>query len=477
MPRKIARWLRMVLCLAMAVPFAHVPSGTPSNLLAVASAHADDDDDGDDDDDDGSDGMRGDSGRGDDSGTSGLRRLRLPDFGFSPRSPRRDPPAGTRRANRPAVIPLRVSGEVIALGLDETSIQGLLADGFAVAGRTTIALTRSELVRLRIPSGITLDAARDRARNVAAGAAVDFNHYYRPEQDRTSACEEKGCALMRHLVGWSPEMAGPGCSSSVRIGLIDTAINRSHEALSGARLEVLRLDAEGAPPSGAQHGTAVAALLVGAADSRAPGLVPLSQLFAVDAFRRSSAGTELASAFDLVRALDELAQRDVRVVNLSLAGPHNDLLEKAVAAMTGPQGTVLIAAVGNAGSSAAPQFPAAYETVIAVTAIDTRRKVYRRAGRGNHVDLAAPGVNVWTAASVAGARPKTGTSFAAPFVTAAAALLLSEQPSLSPREVAAALSRDADDIGTPGKDAIFGWGLLNVRGLCAKDRPDGSLMD
>lgn len=136
MSRKIARWLRIVLCVAMAVPFAHLPTGTTYNLLTITPAHADDDDD-DGDDDGGSSGMRGGSGRSDNGGARATKRLRLPDFGFSLRSLSRDRPAGVRRANRPATAPLRVPDEVIALGLDEASIQGLwlTASLSPIAGR------------------------------------------------------------------------------------------------------------------------------------------------------------------------------------------------------------------------------------------------------------------------------------------------------------------------------------------------------
>ncbi|MDZ7873317.1 MAG: S8 family serine peptidase [Rhizobium sp.] len=77
----------------------------------------------------------------------------------------------------------------------------------------------------------------------------------------------------------------------------------------------------------------------------------------------------------------------------------------------------------------------------------------------------SPGVNVWTAASISGARPKSGTSFAAPFVSAAAAVLLAERPDLTPAQMAEALSLLAQDIGSPGKDQVFGWGLLDARQL------------
>ena len=64
-----------------------------------------------------------------------------------------------------------------------------------------------------------------------------------------------------------------------------------------------------------------------------------------------------------------------------------------------------------------------------------------------------------------GTRPKTGTSFAAPFVTAAAALAKSRGVAID--DIAGVLTRDAEDLGDPGKDPIFGWGLLNASKLCS----------
>lgn len=124
------------------------------------------------------------------------------------------------------------------------------------------------------------------------------------------------------------------------------------------------------------------------------------------------------------------------------------------------------AAAGNKGPQAEPVYPAAYEEVIAVTATDKQKRPYRRAGRGEHIDLAAHGVEVWTAASIQGARPRTGTSFAAPFVTSAIALMKAANPELTSDGIRDALTGSAEDIGEPGKDPIFGWGILNARAIC-----------
>lgn len=468
MDRILARLLGGLLGLALVLPPPVSLPFAPTHQL-VTLAHADDDDDGggDDDDDDGGGGGRSDRGG---SGGSGDRApSRQSGFTLFPflQSPR---PAPVRRA-APA-IPNRVPNEIIAAGLPEAAITQLTEEGYAVAERQSLGLVTTgpstEIVRLVVPPGTGLEAARERVTALAPVAQVDFNHYYRPEQTETAPdCGGQSCALVREIIGWPIDPAGlvQRCGSLPKIGLIDTAINPDHPSLGDARLEVIRITDDALPQSGRQHGTAVAALLVGAAGSRAPGLLPSSEVIAVDAFRRLAGSADVASTFDLVRALDALASRDVRVINLSLAGPDNVLLKTTVEAMIS-RGAILIAAVGNAGPRAKPLYPSGYDGVIAVTAVDKGRNAYRRANQGAHVDIAAPGVNVWTAASISGARPKSGTSFAAPFVSAAAAVLLAERPDLTPVQMAAALSGLALDIGSPGKDQVFGWGLLDARRLC-----------
>ncbi|MGK6314267.1 S8 family serine peptidase [Neorhizobium sp. DT-125] len=455
-----ARRLAMLLCLVLVAGLLLPAPRYAGVLPGISIAYADDDDDGGDDDGGGDDddgGGRGgrDGGNYGDDRRGDIRRL----FRWPWRESRRAPPP------RPARIPDRAPNEIVAVGLDEASITSLTQAGFTVDDRLPVALTAGELVRLTIPSGMTLDAARQAIAAEAPDAAVDFNHFYQPEQESSSACGNGRCALVRHMVGWPIEAGRDTCAAPQRIGLIDTAINADHAALAAARIEVIRLSDEALPRSGEQHGTAVAALLVGSTGSRAPGLLPASELVAVDAFRRFGNAADIANVYDLVRALDLLTRRGIKVINLSLTGPPNLLLEQAVKAAIG-QGATLVAAAGNDGPNAKPVYPAAYEDVIAVTAVDRARKPYRRAGRGVHIDIAAPGVGVWTAASISGGRQKSGTSFAAPFVTAAAAVMLAARPELTSREIEAELMRSAEDMGAPGKDAIYGWGLLNVRALC-----------
>jgi subtilisin family serine protease len=167
-----------------------------------------------------------------------------------------------------------------------------------------------------------------------------------------------------------------------------------------------------------------------------------------------------------VRALDVLARRDVSVINMSFAGPENALLSAALDAV-GRQDIALVAAAGNAGPRAAPLYPAANPTVVAVTAVGSSLDVYRQANSGAYIRFAAPGVQVWTAASISGGRFRSGTSYAAPFVTAAIAAARHADPQASIDDVLGDLARSATDLGPEGRDDTFGWGLVQALGSCA----------
>ena len=464
MKHRFARWLHLTAMMAILLPAITLFAPAVFDPLAPP-AMADDDDDDDSDDNGGSAGASGGerSGGGETQGNR-VNRSGTPLIDLF----RQRPDRTAARSAEPA-LPLQAPDEIIATGLDASALATLTTEGYAIAERQVLSVLDGEVVRLILPSGTGLNEAQARIGEIAPTAETDVNHFYRPEQTaEDGGCADGTCPLVRNLIGWpeAPLLTEDRCGPLPRIGMIDTAINPDHDALRSARLTVIGIGDGSLPASSRQHGTAVAALLVGAKDSRAPGLLPGSELIAVDAFRRVSKRADLASAFDLVKALDILASREVRVINLSLSGPTNRLVERTIARLVDNR-TIIVAAVGNHGPKAPPLYPAAYAGVIAVTAIDRRFGVFRRANQGPHVDIAAPGVNVWTAASVAGARPKTGTSFAAPFVSAAAALLLARDPGLGPQEVKTALSAMTRDIGLPGKDPVFGWGVLEAQGLCA----------
>jgi len=496
-------WLSRVVRFARLVTLAGAflamgPAGGLHPFAGLLPALADDDGDDGDGDDDGGGGGGGGGGSGGGGGVSGggggggatsggggfmslfgdrreprTRRARRPANRAVRRAPRRRAPAQSRPAPVQRVaLPERARNEIVAIGLSDDALATLAAGGYTIVAQDGLARLATTIVRLSVPDGTGLDEARAAVRALDPAAAADFNHFYRPvdDADPLADCSALSCTAARP-VSWPATPGTTGtCGEGVAIGLVDTGINPGHEALAGTDLEILPFDdpGEGARRSSESHGTAVAALILATAASRAPGLLPDARVVAVDAFVRHGVGgvdDDRASVYRLVRAMDRVTRDGVSILNLSLAGPRNDVLARMVGALSG-DGVVIVASAGNGGARADPVYPAGYEGVIAVTAVDHRATVYRRAGRGAHVDIAAPGVDVWTAASVRGVKPKTGTSYAAPFVSAAVALLSGGRGVAGHDAALAALAGSARDIGPPGRDETFGHGLLQAGRFC-----------
>jgi subtilisin family serine protease len=247
----------------------------------------------------------------------------------------------------------------------------------------------------------------------------------------------------------APPLARPACGC--RIGLIDTGVAASLPAFRHVQIEQRAFNA--ATPQPQLHGTAISHLFAGTAPRA--GTRTRIQIADIFAGPRGTAG----STFALVQALDWMAAQGVPVINISLAGPRNAVVANTIERLAA-RGHVIVAAAGNDGPAAPPVFPGAYSGVIAVTAVDQRRQIYRYANRGAYVDFAAPGVNV-SAMDPKGLRASaTGTSFAAPVVAARLATSLTRPNPAAARAAIAALEATARDLGPPGRDPIFGQGLV-----------------
>lgn len=311
----------------------------------------------------------------------------------------------------------------------------------------------------------------------SAGASASFDG---PLDGRASAVSALTGAERRHgslasaapcphetcfgpsLIQWNPELST--CTKDVRIGVIDTSFDLSHPAFK--RLRVVRKEfIDGATPSDEDwHGTAVLSLLAGDPASGTPGLVPDATFLLATAFRSDAQGNASADPARLLEALNWLDQLDVDIVNMSFAGPPDPTIARVIERMSF-KGVIFVAAAGNMGPAAGPSYPGAYPHVIAVTAVNRDGQNYRNASRGDYIDVAAPGVDVLTALPNGKQGLQTGTSFAAPFVTAILATRAASDIVEGTEDLL--LERiSTRDLGQPGRDPVYGAGMVIAPQQC-----------
>ena len=225
------------------------------------------------------------------------------------------------------------------------------------------------------------------------------------------------------------------------------------------------------------HGTSVLSLLAGAPKSSTPGLIPNADFLIADAFFKNAKGLAQTDTVRLLEALQRLDETGAQIINMSLVGPWDELVRRRIVDMSTRKGVLFIAAAGNDGERALPGYPAGYEEVIAVTAVDSKRQGYADANRGSYISVAAPGVKIWTALPGNMEGMVSGTSFAAPFVTAIAAvtyntgrmkaLLGDKRGPLDPKAaMLAAFSIDKLGNGEPADQRIYGLGLAKAPSSC-----------
>ncbi len=306
------------------------------------------------------------------------------------------------------------------------------------------------LLFFAFPGNLSLGQARSILSGAAPSAQVDVHNIYGfAEGPRLYAAT---------LIG---DVPGRTCAlgRAVPVGVIDGPVNARHPALSGVSVAQVSMLTGGERPVSADHGTAVAGLIAGSGGGSFQGFASGARIYAVTAFSRGRAG-EGARLENIAAGLDWLAGQGVRIVNLSMEGSPNAAFEDVMARARGA-GLVMIAAAGNEGTSA-PRYPAASPSTIAVTAVDAAGRAYGRANTGPHIEFAAPGVDLYVARGGGGGY-RSGTSYAAPIVTAIVARAAA-RGGISLDGARGVLRRGVRDLGAGGRDTQYGYGLVQTGG-------------
>ncbi len=369
--------------------------------------------------------------------------------------------------------------EVLAVNLSDGGLHRARALGFEVKQQVSLLQFGLTLTQLLAPPGT--DAAQAGAMLASKLPADQFalNSIYRiykpanksaaRETQRTAPaarpgfaapCRDDHCAG-RELIGWKDSLAN--CSQNLRIGMIDTGVDHEHPAFASAKLNPKSFIPEGGTPAPTWHGTGVLALMAGDPHGGTPGLVPKADFYVAGIFFSDGAGDFATDTVSLLKALHWISESKVKLVNMSFSGPRDELVEREIARMS-DKGVVFVAAAGNEGPTAPPSYPAAYKQVVAVTAVNKDRRNYPQANRGDHVDVAAPGVDVWTAVPGQKEGYYSGTSFAAPYVTSALASIYDGRAGTAKQDLLGRL--EIADLGPPGHDPIYGRGLLTAPSAC-----------
>jgi hypothetical protein len=334
-----------------------------------------------------------------------------------------------------------VRQEILLLSPTQAALQRALAMGFVISREQSIGPMNFHMTVLKAPAGLSTHKALLALREADPSGAYEYNHIYIGGGALSGASEIPAASPQQDAAEHS------GMRVAVRVGLLDTGVDSTHPVF---RKSVMHYWGCGQRQFPAAHGTAVASLLTGRSDG--------AELYAADVY----CGAPTGGAVDaLVAALGWLAQEKVPVINISLVGPKNTVLEHVISALI-DNGFLIVAAVGNDGPAAPPLYPASYARVIGVTAVDARRRVLLEAARGPQVMFAAVGADLRAADTGHGYVAVRGTSFAAPIVAALLATRLTSPDASAAAAAVDALAQSAIDLGPPGKDLTYGYGLVGA---------------
>jgi hypothetical protein len=342
-----------------------------------------------------------------------------------------------------------VRNEILGLTPTDAALDRVRSLGFTVDREQSIDGMNFRVVVFRAPQGMSTKKALRTVRAADPGGSYDYNHIYSGGGTLAAGISAQATASPVP----APAEANPG-QPRVRIGLLDTGVDVTHPVFRDAIVQTWGCDHQAIP---AAHGTAVASLLIGRSEVF-HGVRPDAELYAADVY----CGRPTGGAVDaLVAALGWLVQERVPVINVSLVGAKNAMLERVIAALIA-DGYVIVAAVGNDGPAAPPLYPASYAKVVGVTAVDAHQHVLIEAARGPQVMFAAPGADLAAAAGGHTYTAVRGTSFAAPFVAALLAAGLTAPNSADAAAALDALAKTAVDLGPPGRDLTYGFGLVGA---------------
>lgn len=257
-----------------------------------------------------------------------------------------------------------------------------------------------------------------------------------------------------HLSGYGiPSLWAKSQGEGVRVAVLDTGVCQGHPAFYGAGMMHRNFTKDAVPFDTNGHGTHVAALIGGRIDLL--GIAPACEILSCKVLGNDGVG----SMDSVARAILFAVEFNCHIIVMSLGAPVGSArLEQAILAADKADIPVVCAA-GNDGGRVS--YPAAYGSTIAVGAVDERGQICEFSCRGKEIDVAAPGHKIRSAWVNGGYATLSGTSMAAPFVAGVLALATSARGSRLGWTARELIRQTSTDVGAPGKDNEYGWGLIS----------------
>jgi thermitase len=257
--------------------------------------------------------------------------------------------------------------------------------------------------------------------------------------------------------------------SDVVVAIVDTGIDLSHPEFRGKLVEGYNVIEDNNKPNDDNgHGTHVAGVIA-AKTNNGDGIAGMSwnsKLMPIKAIGADGSG----SAFDIAQGIYWATDHGANVINLSVGNYTSSATLQEACRYAFERNVVLVAASGN-DSTDQPSYPAAYKEVMSVAAVDHNRRRADFSNFGKHVDVAAPGVDIPSTYIYSDYAALSGTSMACPHVAALASLIRSVKPNMKNTEVMQLIRRSAKDLGKPGRDNYYGYGMIDVNNALRQIRP------
>ncbi len=244
--------------------------------------------------------------------------------------------------------------------------------------------------------------------------------------------------------------------AGVNVAVLDTGITSTHPDLAVAGGVSFVAGVPGWEDDNG-HGTFVAGVVAAMHNEIGIiGVAPAVNLYAVKVLNAQGSGY----VSDIVAGIDWVRTNGMKVVNMSLGTTTDYATMRQACDNAYTSGLLLVAPSGGSGVAGGVAYPARYESVIACAAIDQNNQWAPFSTIGPEVELSAPGVQIYSTYGSGGYATMSGTSFACPHVAGVAALVFAAHPSYTNVQVRWAMDSTAIDLGAPGHDPYYGWGLV-----------------